>query len=149
MQKEACVVAVEEGAVRVRLLRHSACAKCGACTMGENPETEVTLKHIAHFEELNLKPGDRVTLVYNANEFLRAALLLYLVPLILFILGYLIGDRLLTLYAFPRWREGGGVLAGLLLMILSYLGLNRYDRRLARQEKYRILIKPQAPPYKE
>ncbi|HHU50614.1 MAG TPA: SoxR reducing system RseC family protein [Firmicutes bacterium] len=149
MQKEACVVAVEEDAVRVRLLRHSACAKCGACTMGENPETEVTLKHIAHLQELNLKPGDRVTLVYKANEFLRAVLLVYLVPLLLFILGYLIGARLFTLYVSARWGEGGGVLSGLLLMILSYLGLNRYDRWLARQEKYRILIKSQTPPYKE
>ncbi|HEY8344420.1 MAG TPA: SoxR reducing system RseC family protein [Bacillota bacterium] len=149
MQKEACVVAVEEDAVRVRLLRHSACAKCGACTMGENPETEVTLRHIAHLQELNLKPGDRVTLVYKANEFLHAVLLVYLVPLFLFILGYLIGARLFALYASSRWREGGGVLSGLLLMFLSYLGLNRYDRWLARQDKYRILIKSQAPPYKE
>jgi sigma-E factor negative regulatory protein RseC len=149
MEKEARVVALEEGAVRVRLLRHSACAKCGVCTMGENPETEMTLKRIAHLEELNLKPGDQVTLVYSANDFLRATLLVYLVPLLLFILGFLGGSHLLTRYASPRWQEGGGVCFGLLLMVLGYLGINLYDRRLARKEEYRIAIKPQRSAYKE
>jgi|SRR5690554_1008384 len=149
MKKNAYVVAIEEDSVRVRLLRHSACAKCGACTMGENPETEIKLERPLGLKEGALNPGDRVTLTINGSDFLRAVLLVYLVPLALFFCGYLLGEQLFTMYLSPARGEGGGVLSGLLCLVLSYLGLNRYDRSLRGRDRYRITIQPQDSGYIE
>lgn len=135
MEKEALVIAVEDGSARVRMMRHSACAKCGACTMGGVPEMELVLP-----TGLKLQPGDRVLITMNSAEFLRAAILVYLIPLIFFILGYLAGAYLFRWYGPSGWEEAGGVATGFFLLILSYLGIHRYDRRLVDSRKYQLKI---------
>ena len=102
-----------------------------------NLETEVTLPVPPG---RRLQPGDRVWVGMETSGFLRAAFLLYLVPLVFFFGGYAAGARLFPRLGLPRPEEGGGALAAFLLMALAFLLIRRLDRRLAGTGRYRLAI---------
>lgn len=135
MEREAVVVQVKEDTARVQLLKHSTCANCGACGAGSQPEAEVVLP-----AGVELSPGDRVQVRLNSSEFLGAVLLVYLLPLFFFIFGYLLGERLFRTFGPSGWEEAGGVLSGAFLMLLWYLGIHRYEKRLVVSGRYRLKL---------
>ncbi|HBL35790.1 MAG TPA: hypothetical protein DDZ55_03170 [Firmicutes bacterium] len=138
MEKEAWVVSVEGEEVRLRYLRHSACKNCGACFVLGNSlgEQEIVLPK----NELDLKQGDRVTVGFNSTSLLRAGFLVYAVPLVLFLLGYLGGARLGDLLWGAVWAEVSGVIGGALALVLTYFSLHIYDRRLRKLPHYQPQI---------
>jgi sigma-E factor negative regulatory protein RseC len=135
MEKEAWVVGVEGENIRLRYLRHSACANCGAClTMGRKDQ-ELVLPN-----KMNLQVGDKVVVGLSSSSFLRATLIVYMVPLLFFLLGYVVGDFCLMSLGLSKWREAGGMISGLLFLFLTYKGINLYDRRLKEVERYQLKI---------
>ncbi len=73
---------------KVRFLRGSACAHCGACLTVGSSEMEITLPNT-----LGAKPGDRVSVDLSPKRMVQASLLAYAVPLALLIAGVLVGSR--------------------------------------------------------
>lgn len=127
------VVALRErGRAVVRTRRHSSCSKCGACGLsGELPDLEVETLNL-----INAQPGDIVIVSMESRNVLEAALLVYMVPLLVFIGGMLLG-RYAGARLFPELRsEWLSVAVGVLLMAVSYFLLSSYDRRASRQGKY-------------
>lgn len=145
MEKEAWVVGIEGDQVRLRYLRHSACKNCGACSLMGEGEQEVLLPN-----DLDLQVGDRVEVGMRNDHFLQASLLLYGVPLIFLLLGYLAGEGLMRIWRFTGHEEVGGVVGGLLFLFLSYKGINLYDRGLQDSDQYQLkvsrIISRAAPP---
>lgn len=141
MRAEARVTKVEKNTVRVRLLRPSACAtackNCGGCRGIFNLEIEVSLPLPP---ECRLQPGDRVWVGMEKSGFLRAAFLLYLVPLVFFFGGYAAGDRLFARLGLSGLGEAGGALVAFSLMALAFLLIRKLDRRLAGTARYRLAI---------
>ena len=112
-----------DGTAQVVCLRESACSgdchKCAGC--GAQQQTML-------FEAVNAigaKPGDTVTVRGESGPVLAAAAILYMMPLALFFLGYLIGALLWELGALT----GGAafVLGGVLAWV--------YDRKVAKKQK--------------
>lgn len=131
MTQIATVTAVPfAGRVEVSVIRQTACAhdceNCGGCGAGQNTRLVVQAE-----TELPLAPGDRVE-IYSDNRLLGAAALVYLGPVALFLLGYLLPAAL------PeglRYLCGGfGFMLGLALAVL-------YDRRMKRGVSYRVTRK--------
>lgn len=111
---------LDKGLVRVIVARKSACGHdcehCGGCG-AQGGSVEVQAK-----TALPVEPGDKVELYSGGRKVLGAAALVYLTPVVLFLLGYMI----------PSWlTEGlryacGG--AGFLLGILCAVAYDRYMR---------------------
>ena len=110
-----------EGRAEVVHIRQSACSgdchKCSGC--GAAQETLI-------FEAENpigAQVGDKVIVTSRTGAVLRGAAVLYLLPLVLFFLGYLLSP----------WAAGIGFALGIACVVL-------YDRKIARNEKtiYRI-----------
>lgn len=141
MRAEARVTAVEKNTVLVRFRRTTACAtsckNCGGCSVLANLETEVSLPAPPG---RRLQPGDLVWVRMEKSGFLRAAFLLYLVPLVFFFGGYAAGDYLFSLLGLSGLGEAGGALAGFSLMALTFLVIRKLDRRLAGTGRYRLEI---------
>ena len=106
---------------QVACLRQSACSgdchKCSGCGA-----VEQTMIFTAR-NPIGAKPGDMVTVEAATGPVLKAAAVLYMLPLILFIAGYLLG---------MRWQLGG--LAGALAFALSIAVIVMYDRRVMRKK---------------
>jgi sigma-E factor negative regulatory protein RseC len=111
------------GTVTVAMKRTSACERCGVCitVLNNNEEMRIVAKN-----ECAATVGDRVHVELQTESFLKAALILYGLPLVGFLTGCLLGNLtgnalaafgcgvLLAgaVYAVihklePRWKEKG------------------------------------------
>ena len=111
-----------DGTAQVVCVRESACSgdchKCSGCG---------AVKQTVIFRAVNAvdaRPGQLVTVTAQSAPVLRAAAVVYLVPVLLFVLGYLLGA--------VRWNAGGicggaGFLMGIALAVL-------YDRQVMKKQ---------------
>lgn len=118
----------EDGTATVIHVRQSACSgdchKCSGC--GAAKETMIFRAE----NPLGARPGDLVVVQSETKTVMKALGIFYVIPLLLFFLGYILGDRL--------WSLGGltggiGFGAGLALAVV-------YDRKVAQKEKMTYTI---------
>lgn len=123
MEQKARVHSVEaDGTARVMVIRESACSgdchKCSGC--GAAKETLI-------FEAVNpigAKPGEVVIVGSESGPVLTGAAILYMLPLILFFLGYFLGDMISL-----------GALVGCIGFVAGIAVAALYDRRVAAKKK--------------
>lgn len=110
-----------DGSAQVACLRQSACSgdchQCSGCGA-----VEQTMIFTAR-NPIGARPGDTVTVESATGPVLKAAAVLYMLPLVLFIVGYLVG---------MQWNLGA--LIGGLAFVLSIVLIIAYDR-LVMQKK--------------
>ena len=110
-----------DGSAQVACLRQSACSgdchQCSGCGA-----VEQTMIFTAR-NPIGARPGDTVTVESATGPVLKAAAMLYMLPLVLFIAGYLVG---------MQWKLGA--LIGGLAFVLSIVVIIAYDR-LVMQKK--------------
>ena len=118
---------MDDGKAQVMVIRESACSgdchKCSGC--GAVQETLL-------FEAENpvgAKPGDLVVIRSESGPVLRSAAVLYMLPLVLFIAGYLVG---------MQWSMGG--LIGALAFALSIVLIVCYDRLIMKKKNTEYTI---------
>ena len=112
----------DNGTAQVICVRESACSgdchKCAGC--GAAKEAIVLTADNA----IGASAGDMVTLRSETAPVLKAAAVLYMMPLVLFFAGYALAAAL----------EGSGALFGGIAFILSILLIVFYDRRMAKKD---------------
>lgn len=115
-----------DGMAEVIRVRESACSgdchQCSGC--GAAKETLV----LQAGNPIDAKPGDLVKIQSASTPVLKAATVLYILPLVMFLLGYLLGEHL--------W--GKGILVSLCAFALSMLPVRRIDRYLTNKMVYTI-----------
>lgn len=122
MQQLVKVLSCEPDATaRVMYIRESACSgdchKCSGC--GAVQQKMIFQAH----NPIGARPGDLVTVESATGPVLKAAAVLYLLPLVLFIAGYLVG---------MQWSLGG--LTGALAFVLSIVFIVCYDRLVMKKK---------------
>lgn len=118
---------LEPGYAEVFLTRQSACSgDCGSCG-GCGAAKETLLVRAKN--DAGARPGDRVVVETETGSVLLSAALVYLVPLLLFFLGWF-G------FASLSWAQGLGGGIGFLLGIVPVLLRNR---SLRRRTQFRIV----------
>ncbi len=113
----------DDATAQVIHIRQSACSgdchKCSGC--GAAQETLILTVQ----NPIGAKPGDLVVIQSDSGPVLAAAAVLYIVPLLLFFLGYALGAVL--------WQRGG--LTGCLAFLLGVAFAAIYDRYMAKHKK--------------
>ena len=111
-----------EGRAEVIRVRESACSgdchKCSGC--GAAQQTMIFTAENA----IGAREGDLVMVSSGSAAVLKAAAVLYLLPLALFLAGYLLGQSL--------WRLG--LLFGILGVALGIVLIKLYDKRFSKKE---------------
>lgn len=111
-----------DGTAQVACLRESACSgdchKCAGC--GAVQQTMIVTAR----NPIGARPGDMVTIVSETGPVLKAAAVLYLLPLVLFVAGYLVG---------MQWKLGG--LLGASGFALGILLAVAYDRLVMKKKE--------------
>lgn len=110
-----------DGTAQVLCVRQSACSgdchKCSGCGAAQE-----ALLFVAD-NPVGAKPGDMVRVESATAPVLKAAAVLYLMPLVLFFLGYFLGQQLAL-----------GALFGGLGFALGVAGVVVYDRKVVRRQ---------------
>ncbi len=113
----------DDGTATVIHVRESACSgdchKCAGC--GAAKET-ILLKAK---NPIGAGRGDLVTLESATGPVLKAAAVMYMLPMLLFFAGYFVGDAL--------WKQGA--LAGCLAFALAIALAVVYDRKIGKTDK--------------
>ena len=117
----------EDGSAQVLHIRQSACSgdchKCSGCGAAQ----EGILLRVSN--PIGARPGDLVTIEAATGPVLRGAAVLYMMPLLLFFLGYALG---------AVWGRGG--LGGCLAFGLGVALAVVYDRRVAAKANTAYII---------
>ena len=116
-----------DGMAEIEVTRRSACghdcAKCGGCGGLETQTLYVTARNRAKADV-----GERVLIEGETGQVLGLAMLVYVLPIVLFFVGYALGSVLYT-------GAAAGALGGGVLFVLGILGAIWYSRRMkARNE---------------
>ena len=113
----------DDGTAQVIHVRQSACSgdchKCAGC--GAAQETLILTAQ----NPIGAKPGELVVIRSESGPVLAAAAVLYMLPLVLFFLGYALGAAL--------WQRGG--LVGCLAFVSGIVIAAVYDRHMAKYKK--------------
>lgn len=122
MQQLVKVITCEaDGTAKVMLVRQSACSgdchQCSGC--GAAKETVFFTAR----NPIGARPGELVNVEAETGPVLKAAALLYLLPVVLFIAGYLVG---------MQWGLGG--LVGTEAFVLSVALIVAYDRLVMKKK---------------
>lgn len=113
---------LKNGMAEVIRIRESACSgdchKCSGC--GAQSETMILTVH----NPIGAKAGDMVVIESATGPVLKAAAMLYILPVVLFLLGYLVGENLWAL----------GPVFGILGIVLGLVLVKLYDRHLQKKK---------------
>lgn len=125
MQETGTVVEVSGGRARIEFSRTSACGSCKACHSSEDGKTV--------FMEVNsggkMEKGDRVSLVLESRAVMKAAAILYLIPLAGLIAGVAAAQGFGTTAALQLLAGvAGAFVGGLIVRII--------DRKIGRRNEY-------------
>lgn len=119
----------EDGKALVVHVRQSACSgdchKCSGCGAAQE-----AVSFLAD-NSIGAEPGDLVRVESESAIVLKGAAVLYMIPLVLFFLGYYLGFRL------GRWEAAFGGLG----FLLGIAGAVAYDRLYLRKQNIRYIIK--------
>ena len=112
---------LEDGSAEVIRVRESACSgdchKCSGCGSGQ--QTMVLRAE----NPIGAKAGDWVVIEAKSSAVLKAAVMLYIVPLVLFITGYLVGEHL--------WQRG--ILVSLTGLVLGLVLVKILDKNMTKK----------------
>ena len=112
----------EDGTATVIHIRESACSgdchKCSGCGAAK----EAILLEAKN--PIGAKPGDLVTIESESGPVLKAAAVMYMLPMVLFFAGYALGAAL--------WQRGG--LVGCLAFLASIGLAVVYDRKVVKKQ---------------
>ncbi len=129
MEQLVKVIATEpDGTAKVMHIRESACSgdchKCSGC--GAAKETLFLTARNA----IGARPGDMVRIESETGPVLAGAVVFYMVPMILFFLGYYIGE---TLWTLGGLAGGIGFALGIGIAVI-------YDRLVAKKQKIEYTV---------
>jgi sigma-E factor negative regulatory protein RseC len=139
IEEVATVTWIGQGVARVEAARHSACAQCSSrssCSQGvlsqwsRGRSVEI---EVLNPDNLPLTPGQQVLIGLEEGGLLRAAVLLYLVPLLLLVAGALISSMLGA-------SDTIQMLAATLMLLVGFWGIRFLTRNTAELSRYQPIL---------
>jgi len=119
MKEKGKVIKIEnDGTALLEFAAGSACKKCGACMMTGEGKAVTRAKN-----GIGAKVGDIVEAEIRPSSVIWSSFLIFIVPVIALIAGYLIGDA-----------QGLGIAGAIIGLILAFIGVGIYDRTLKKKD---------------
>lgn len=121
MINKGIVTAVKKNQITVQLYKSSACSHCSACSEASKKGSTFDFT----FNE-KVEKGDLVTLEISEKDVMKAALIVYVLPPIFLILGYIIAANL-------NFSEMQSIIGSFIGLALAFLILFLYDKFFAKK----------------
>ena len=132
--EQGIVIKADNRAAWVKTVKTGDCAGCtarGAChSLGNSNEREVKA-----INEAGAKAGDRILLLFETSSLLKATFLLYVFPILLLIVGAVIGQAMAPRLDFNP--SGLSALTGFSFFFAAVLIVKTRANKMARKNEYR------------
>lgn len=116
--------------------RHSACKKCGVCKIGTDEKTVIAQAS----NHIGAQVGDRVEVELSFGTLMSASLIIYVIPLIMFFIGCVIGFYLITIHSLGTNNPIVSFAVGCIFLVTTYFIIRKMDRMGKFQNKYNMNI---------
>ena len=136
IEEEGIVAEVEGSIAKVAILKKSACEQCaaaGVCHPGEQSFLEAS-------NPLGAVKGQKVKVVVAPQLYLKASIILYGIPTIMFIGGAIIAKNLAVNYGAEAKSDLWAFIAGAGCLLLSFLFIWMYNKKVEKTQKYKPVI---------
>ena len=137
LEEEGIVVETRDDRAVVAVTGASACDKCPSASVCKGDGDQKTLTAINPY---NAKAGDRVRVVMHSQMYLKGTILVYGIPMVLFIGGAVLGKFMADRY-FQAWNAdltAAGV--GTFFLVLSFGAAKLWSRKVEGNEAYLPVI---------
>lgn len=139
MEEHGVVVQKKQSIAVIRAERTTSCDSCASkksCHSGATSGGEILIEAE---DMVGAKVGDRVVFSVSAGSVLKAGVLVYLVPVLSFIAGVVLGQAFLTglIPGYNADLVAGAT--GLAFLALAFLGLKGYGKFSERSMRPRVL----------
>jgi len=132
MIEEGIVVSVYDGMARVRAVRGGGCGGCASRSMCKPSESSDVIIEATNYVGAHV--GERVEVAVGAKTFLKASFISYMLPLITFFIGAVIGK-------YVAGSDVWAAISGMFTMFLCFYGVWLYNKKLQRGSKYHPVIR--------
>lgn len=131
-EQEGIVLEVFDGMAKVKASRHSDCENCGSC-----PGTNAIV--VDALNPVGAQRGQRVAIEVQQVNMLKAAFVVYMLPLIAAVAGVFAGSYLAStqMASDSMWYQAGG---GVAFFGLSLIYIRYFDRNARTNDKMRPVI---------
>ncbi|WP_058486128.1 SoxR reducing system RseC family protein [Defluviitalea phaphyphila] len=123
------VISIKDRYAIVSMERNEACKKCGACSHGH--KTEEMILEVDNI--CNASVGDIVKIDLAYSDFLRAAFIMYGIPLIMLFIGFFAGYYGCVILEYSNIREPMGILGAFLFMTISFSWIHFKESKWKKQ----------------
>lgn len=131
-KEEGVVIALEGQVAKVRASRHNDCESCGAC-----PGDNAMIMDV--YNPLEAKVGERVLFEMAAgSNMVKAAFIVYILPLLTAFLGFLIGRWAAYTFAWPVLTLE--VIGTIVAFLLALVYVKSYDRSMAKTKMLPVIV---------
>lgn len=129
MNRSGIVVDSNKNFAKVRILKHTACGDCGACHLGDdNKDMDIEARN-----EIGAVKGDHVMVDLETPNVLKAAFIIYTIPLLSLLVGIAFGTIFMK-------KEIYAAVLGLLLLATSYIIIKKHEDTFKNSGKYHATI---------
>lgn len=136
IEEEGIVVETAGDTAKVAILKKSACESCaasGVCHPGDQEYLEAA-------NPLGSRKGQKVKVAIAPQTYLKASLILYGIPMVSLVGGAIIAKNIALTYGAEAQSDLWAFLSGMFCMVVSFLFLRRYNRKVEKTREYKPII---------
>jgi sigma-E factor negative regulatory protein RseC len=89
---------------------------------------------------IHAKVGERVKIGLKPGVYLKASFLVYMVPIIAFILGAIIGKEFAASFLHTKDSDLWAIISGALILIPTFILMRLYNRKIEKDRSYQPVI---------
>ncbi|EPJ55467.1 MAG: hypothetical protein OFPI_03500 [Osedax symbiont Rs2] len=139
IEEQALVVAVKNNQILVEANRQSACGKCaansecGQSAIAQWAAAKMINIEVCNPEKITIKVGDTVVVGIDEQSFVRASVLLYLLPLLVMFVAGLIA----TVVGAIEWMV---IAMSFSALMLSFYAIKIYSKKYQHNPSYQLVV---------
>ena len=137
IEEEGIVIETTGGVARVSILAKSACEKCASSEVCHPPGEDSFMEAS---NPLGAKKGQKVKVVVAPQVYLKASIILYGIPMTVFVTAAIIGKNLAQKFSGEAHSDLWAFLSGMTLMVVSFFFLRRYNKKVEKTQEYKPVI---------
>ncbi|WP_250673925.1 SoxR reducing system RseC family protein [Paraclostridium ghonii] len=137
MNQHGYVVEIVDGiTAKIKMQKHSACASCGKCASSTDKKDIV----VEVDNTIGAKVGDFVEVNMDSVDVIKAASIVYIIPLAALLGGTIASYSILNFINISFNKEILSAIIGLILTSLSYLFIKNKDSKFRESRQYIPII---------
>ncbi|CEK35983.1 regulator of the sigma(E) factor,SoxR reducing system protein RseC,Positive regulator of sigma E activity,Positive regulator of sigma(E), RseC/MucC [[Clostridium] sordellii] len=137
MNQRGYVIELVDGTTaKIKMQKHSACAACGKCASSTDKKDII----VEVDNNIGAKVGDYVEVNMDSVNVIKAAAIVYIVPLIALLGGTIISYGIFNFIDIGMNKEVLSGFVGVVLTIISYLLIKSKDRKFRESRNYIPII---------